>query len=235
VGGGGASAIGATSSVPPTPADSVAATSTTAVPGAESTAVPADAGTTVAAPETTAVPAGETTAAGQATTVPVETTVAPAPPSSAYPVVALGDSVMLGAAPQLAAVLPPGSYIDAVVGRQFLQAKEIIDSLKAQGLLGSTVIIHLGNNGPTNSDTFNQLMGSLADVPKVLFLTVKVERKWEGAVNQVLYDNVPGHPNAKLVYWRDLAEPNRGWFYDDGIHLRPDGARAYADIIRANL
>jgi hypothetical protein len=148
---------------------------------------------------------------------------------------AIGDSVMLGAAPQLAAVLPPGSFIDAVVGRQFLQAKEIIDSLRSQGLLGDTVVIHLGNNGPTNSETFQQLMTSLADVPKVLFLTVKVERKWESAVNQVLFDNVPAHPNAKIIYWRDLAEPNRGWFYDDGIHLRPDGAAAYAQIIQANL
>jgi hypothetical protein len=140
-------------------------------------------------------------------------------------VVAIGDSVMLGAAPQLATVLPPGSYIDAVVGRQFLQGAEIIDSLRAQGLLGSTVVIHLGNNGPTNTETFQQLMSRLADVPSVLFLTVKVERRWEGTVNQILYDNVPAYPNAKILYWRDIAEPNRQWFYDDGIHLRPDGAR----------
>jgi hypothetical protein len=143
--------------------------------------------------------------------------------------------VMLGAAPALAEVLPPGSYIDAVVGRQFLSAKDVIDSLKAQGLLGDTVVIHLGNNGPTNSETFQALMSSLADVPKVLFLTVKVERAWEGKVNQVLFDNVPAYPNAKIIYWKDLAEPNRGWFYDDGIHLRPEGARNYAQIIQANL
>jgi hypothetical protein len=188
---------------------------------------------------TTAAPAADPASAVETTVAPpVETTPAPADtaaPTTAYPVVAIGDSVMLGAAPALAAVLPPGSYIDAVVGRQFLSAKEILDSLRSQGLLGSTVVIHLGNNGPTNADTFNQLMSSLTDVPKVLFLTVKVERAWEEKVNQVLFDNAPSYPNAKIIYWRDLAEPNRGWFYDDGIHLRPEGAQAYAQIIQANL
>lgn len=235
--GAGALGGGAASAVASTPTDSVPADS-----------VAAAAGTTAAGPDTdvpdlpaattapgTPVQGGETTVAAETvapdTTAPPDT---PAPPTP-YPVVAIGDSVMLGAAPALSGVLPAGSYIDAVVGRQFLQAKELVDSLRAQGLLGSTVVVHLGNNGPTNSETFQQLMASLADVPKVLFLTVKVERKWEAGVNQVLYDNVPAYPNAKIIYWRDLAEPNRGWFYDDGIHLRAEGAAAYAQIVQANL
>ena len=61
--------------------------------------------------------------------------------------IAIGDSVMLGAAPQLKDVLGPDSYVDAHVGRQFKEAASMVDWFAANGKLGQVVIVHLGNNG----------------------------------------------------------------------------------------
>src|SRR6478672_1032955 len=57
---------------------------------------------------------------------------------------AIGDSVMLGAKPQLQA---HGFVVDAVKSRQFYQAVSIVKRKKAHGLLRQKIVIHLGTNG----------------------------------------------------------------------------------------
>jgi lysophospholipase L1-like esterase len=38
-----------------------------------------------------------------------------------------------------------------------------------------------------------------------------------------------------LVDWHALASAHPEWFAADGAHLRPDGARAFAELIRSQL
>jgi hypothetical protein len=61
-------------------------------------------------------------------------------------VTAIGDSVMLGAAYDLAAVVS-GLDLDAQVGRQGAAAVAIVRERAATGTLGSVLLIHIGNNG----------------------------------------------------------------------------------------
>ena len=56
----------------------------------------------------------------------------------------LGDSVMLGAAGNLAAA---GFCVDAVVSRAFVNGLDQVIRLRADGRLGSTVVVSLGTNG----------------------------------------------------------------------------------------
>src|SRR6476620_4529987 len=57
---------------------------------------------------------------------------------------AIGDSVMLGAKPQLQA---RGFVVDAVKSRQFYSAVSIVKRKKRHGLLRQKIVIHLGTNG----------------------------------------------------------------------------------------
>ena len=57
---------------------------------------------------------------------------------------ALGDSVMLGAASKVQAL---GFVVDAVESRQFVDGVEVAETLKEQGRLGDVVLLHLGTNG----------------------------------------------------------------------------------------
>ena len=70
---------------------------------------------------------------------------------------------------------------------------------------------------------------------KVALVNAKVSRPWQDLVNQRLAAAVERHPNAVLVDWYGLASAHPEWFAADGAHLRPDGARAYAELIRSNL
>jgi hypothetical protein len=185
--------------------------------------------TTVAAPPST-VPATPA-ATVPATVAPV---VAPPVAPGGGPIVALGDSVMLGAAPQLLERFGPGTLVDAQVGRTLWPIIGIVDALRAQGRLGERVVMHLGDNGGVDAALIARTMASLGDVDRVVWVTVKVPRSWEAPVNGILAAEVPKYPNARLLDWKGLAT-DPSLFYEDGIHLRPAGAQVYAELVEAAL
>jgi hypothetical protein len=171
-----------------------------------------------------------TSATVPGTLPPVVTTTTTAPPPP-IPTIALGDSVMLGAAGQLLQALGGSTYVDAVVGRQYKEALPIIQALAAQGRLGRSIVLHLGNNGPVSTATFRSVMDALAKVPLVLVVNVRVTKPWEPTVNTLLAQQVATYPNAKLLDWWTASAMNGDWFYKDKTHLNPNGARAYALLV----
>ena len=156
------------------------------------------------------------------------------------PILAIGDSVMAGASKQYAPVPNleseiPNLIVDADVSRPFSMAKTVL----APALVGanppSVVVVHLGTNGPPTFSQFAELMAVARDVPRVLFVTVKLDKSWESATNAVIRANVPLYANAELVDWWALADPHPEWFSSDvncGCHLWNSTARrAYINLI----
>jgi hypothetical protein len=141
---------------------------------------------------------------------------------------------MLGAAPQLLATFGPGTLVDAQVSRTLWPVVGIVASLRAEGRLGENVVLHLGDNGGVDPGLIAQTMASLADVDRVLWLTVKVPRSWEAGVNATLAAEIPKYPNARILDWKAVAT-DPSMFYEDGIHLRPSGAAFYADKVKTAL
>ena len=157
------------------------------------------------------------------------TTLAPAPIAK----LALGDSVMLGAATQLSA---DGFLVDAVESRAFVNGLDTVQQLNEQGRLGDVVVVHLGTNGPIDPDDMTAMMAALADVPQVLLLTIDVPRDYTAGNNALIYDTVNTYPNAALLDWAGLDDACPGdCFYSDGFHLRPDGQTYYAALISGAL
>ena len=144
-------------------------------------------------------------------------------------VLAIGDSVMLGAARELTA---RGATVDAMKSRSVRQALEIVNYLKSIRRLGSIVVIHLGTNSTTSSAVLDEIMTSLADVPVVLFLTVHVPSEPRQTVNNRLINALPErYANVKVLDWYSIADQYPEYLYSDKTHLRPAGASFYADII----
>jgi len=157
------------------------------------------------------------------------TTVAAAPVAK----LALGDSVMLGAATQLAG---DGFTVDAVESRAFVNGLDTILQLEQQGRLGDVVVVHLGTNGPISTSDMNRMMEALAGVPQVLLLTIDVPRDYTGPNNSLIYDTVNTYPNVSLLDWAGLAGSCPGdCFYSDGFHLQPDGQDYYSALISGAL
>lgn len=186
--------------------------------------------------------ATDTTAVVQTAATP-ETASAPRPdiaeppgvPAPARQVMAIGDSVMLGAASELRAVLGPGAVIDAKVGRQVKAGIALLRAHKAAGRLGDTVLLHLGNNGTFTREQFDEIMSVLGPERTVIFVTVKVPRRWQGSVNETLRASVERYRHALLVDWNRHSATLRGAFGRDGVHLRPTGQRIYAQLIGDRL
>jgi peptidoglycan/LPS O-acetylase OafA/YrhL len=171
----------------------------------------------------------------QAQPVPAGTPASPAPASMpAGRVTAIGDSVMLGVVPQLQRDIP-GIQVNAAVGRQVSAAIRILQAYQASGQIGTVVVIDLGNNGTFTAKQFDQIMQILAGVPRVVFVNLKVPRGWQDANNTVLADGVKRYPNAVLVDWYAASADRPDLFWRDGLHLRPQGAQVYADLVAASI
>ena len=144
-------------------------------------------------------------------------------------VLAIGDSVMLGAARELTA---RGATVDAMKSRSVRQALEIVNYLKSIRRLGSIVVIHLGTNSTTSTAVLDEIMTSLADVPLVLFLTVHVPSEPRQSINNRLINALPArYGNVKVLDWFTIAGQYPEYLYSDQTHLRPAGARFYSDLI----
>lgn len=156
------------------------------------------------------------------------------PPPPAPTVSAFGDSVMLGAAPELRAVITHLS-VSAIEGRQARDVFADIARHEAAGTLGTCVVIHTGDNGIIAPADLARVLASLSDRSRVVVLTDRVPRDWQAPNNDTLRTVTPRFRNAVLVDWYGIANPHRDWFYADGLHLRPSGAHAYAEAVAAAL
>jgi peptidoglycan/LPS O-acetylase OafA/YrhL len=233
--------------VPPTTVAPVttldlAAPPLTSLPNPEQTTIPDAAPPPTTIPPTTAAP----------TTVPAAT-VPPAPVTqlgvitsltdlpaltipptvAGFPLVALGDSVMLGAAEELQA---RGFQVDALKSRQMSNYLPEMAALRDNGTFGSVVIVHLGTNGGFSQATLDQMLAILAEVPVVILMTDKADRGWIAGNNEKLRAVPASHPNVSVIDWEVLVGGCEGnCLYDDGIHLTQSGQNYYAGLIGAVL
>jgi len=158
------------------------------------------------------------------------------PPATARPlrVLAIGDSVMLGAVTQLRQAVH-GIEVNAAIGRSFGVGVQILQQRQKQGLLPGAVVIGLGDNGWITSDEVDQVMHVLHAATVVVFVNLKEPRSWEAHDNAILADAAKRYSNVVVVDWHDASDHHAEYFWDDGIHLRPTGAAAYARLVAAAL
>ena len=144
---------------------------------------------------------------------------------------AIGESVMLGAAPQLTA---GGIQVNAAVSRQGGNVAEVIGQLRASGLLGRVVVIQTGTNGSVSDATLDKIMSFLpADLtPLVVFMTVRAPRGWIADNNTRIRQLPSRYPNVKVIDWEAESNAVAGELASDGYHLRTANAKQfYANLI----
>jgi hypothetical protein len=180
---------------------------------------------------------GTTTSSAPTTrTTTTSTLPAPAAGFQAGHVTAVGDSVMLDYQDPLETDIP-GVAVDAAVSRQWADGEAVLQQLKTEGQLGAEVIVALGTNGPIADTDFDTMMGILHGASRVVFVTVHVDRPWQGPNNAVLARGAARFPNVVIADWATLADHNPQWFGSDGTHLAIDGpgADALASLIASTL
>ncbi|MDA3015429.1 MAG: acyltransferase family protein [Actinomycetota bacterium] len=143
---------------------------------------------------------------------------------------AIGDSVMLGAA----GVLRERGYtVNAEQNRQLSGTLDFLRQLRDFGTFGDVLVVHLGTNGPIGAANLDEFLDIVADVPMVVMLNVRGEVAWRDSNNELLASVDGPDDNLIVVDWLTESQNCSGaCFASDDIHLSADGQVFYADAIR---
>jgi peptidoglycan/LPS O-acetylase OafA/YrhL len=153
------------------------------------------------------------------------------PPATSPPrIVALGDSVMIGARDRLAARLGPGFSMSAEVGRQAFDFVEIAQRLKREGHHPDAMIVQMGNNGPLYGDEMEALRKATSNVGELFLVDDHAPVSWIEESNHALAEAARDWPHTTLIDWKAVAGAHDDLLWDD-IHLTPAGAGVYARLV----
>ena len=145
-------------------------------------------------------------------------------------ITAIGDSIMIDAAPYLRQLLP-GITIDAIEGQQLYQVNAEAPKLRKEDAIGNRVILELGTNGPFSIAQLVNLLRSLGPMRRIVLVNACVARPWEQQVNQTIATVASTYPGISVVNWFALGNSHPNDFYPDDVHLNPQGARYYAGLL----
>jgi len=146
---------------------------------------------------------------------------------------ALGDSVMLGAKKDLKGL--GFAIVDAVESRQAYAGPGLIK--QRGGNLPTNVVVHLGTNGTFPLSVCKKIVDTVGPDHRVFFVTIHVPRSWQKGNNQVIHqcDAAFADDRVHVIDWNSLANAHPKWLYHDHTHLKPAGARAFADLINSSV
>lgn len=157
----------------------------------------------------------------------------PARAQAAEGVLAVGDSVMLGAKWQLQR---NGVAVDAKESRFPRAGVDVVRSRTAR-TKPTDVVIHMGTNGQLSERDCRALVRAASGAERVHLVTIKAPRDYARRNNAVIRSCAAGFPASRVhvIDWARAASVHPSWLYSDGIHLRPAGAKAFARLVLGSI
>jgi hypothetical protein len=143
------------------------------------------------------------------------------------PVTAIGDSVMLDAAPVLRTRLPEID-IDASTDRAVETGITALRTKVAQGDRQGPIIFHLGNNSGFSPRQVGEILEIAAGRRVVLVTDHCPYCSWVPGDNFVIHAFCTRAVRCFVADWEALANAHPSWFGTDGVHMPVGGAGAHA-------
>jgi hypothetical protein len=144
---------------------------------------------------------------------------------------AIGDSVLLGAAHEVAR---KGFEVDAREGRFMRNALKVLRHLRHHHRRPPVIVIAIGTNFPATAAEIRTALALLHANQALAFVTPK--RSFGGLRDGALWAAHRRHPHrVRVLDWLSFSAGHDDWFYGDGTHLRPSGALAYARLLAQAL
>jgi len=144
------------------------------------------------------------------------------------PPLAIGDSVMLGAAHQLTAV---GFEVDVHGCRQMGEGLRVLSGRRRAGSLPDVVVVALGTNWTISTSEIRAALRILGPA-RVLGMVTPPEAGGGASSDQAVI-RAAGRRwprRVKVLDWV-VYSSGKDWTWD-GMHLKPEGAAAYARLLR---
>lgn len=124
----------------------------------------------------------------------------------------------------------PNSNADSYVGRSTSQAIDVLQGYLDQGVVGHVVVFACFSNHPLQPGQLDQIVSMVGD--RELFLVnVRTPDPQTLGNNQAIADCAQSHPNVHAVDWYAASDGHGDYFWNDGIHMTPDGTQAYVDML----
>ena len=150
-----------------------------------------------------------------------------------YSPLLIGDSVSAGCIDEFLRVFPNGC-IDAVPNRNIWESP--YTTYDDAGQVGDYVVFCLGTNNAVEDFQIDELLASVPNDKKVIFVNTREPRDWEASTNAAIERAPERHDNVvAVVDWYHESQGHDEYFYDDGIHLTNTGPQAYIGLIRDAL
>ena len=143
-------------------------------------------------------------------------------------VIGIGDSVMLGAVPNLNKQFPNG-YFDAKISRTDYVVNDILVDLKNKKMLGNPIVLNFGANGDCRNNKCKEQLMKTAGDRDVFWLTVTNDK--DVHFNNRIKEFAKNYPNLHIVDWESISKGHGEYFYKDGIHLTEPGRKAYVKAV----
>jgi hypothetical protein len=138
---------------------------------------------------------------------------------------------MIAAARRLAR---SGFEVDAREGRFMRSALRILRTRRRTHRRPQTVVVALGTNFPPTGREIRASLRLLGPHRKLVLVTPL--RSWRALAAPAIWRARRNHPRRiEVLDWAATSAHHPEWFWGDGTHLRPNGARAYARLLRRAL
>ena len=152
-------------------------------------------------------------------------------------VLAVGDSVMEGAAGAIPAALPGREVVvDTQVSRS---TGASVEAALSHGTDFDVVVVLLAHNDGGSpgayQPAFRRLFDAYGDSPRIVALTIHEVRPYYSTVNAFLRGEAGARGNLVVADWNAVAQQNPGATGGDGLHLSGTGASLMAALIAGEV
>ena len=144
------------------------------------------------------------------------------------PIVCIGDSVMLGAVPNLSNRFTNG-YFDAKISRTDYVVEGILKDLKSSNSLGEPIVLNFGANGDCRNNKCKDNLMKVAGDRDVFWMTVTNDK--DVHFNSRIKEYAEKYPNLHIIDWESISKGHSEYFYKDGLHLTEPGRKAYVKAV----
>ena len=146
------------------------------------------------------------------------------------PPLLIGDSVLLRGVKRAAAT---GFEVNVRGCRPFVEGVRIVRSRRRAGTLPRVVVLALGANWVVPEREVEWALAEVGDRRTLVLVTPREPGGGSGADARVIRAaGASHHDRIRVLDWIAFSRGHPGWFYGDGLHLTPHGARAYLRLLR---
>jgi hypothetical protein len=191
--------------------------------------------TTTSTTTTTRAPA-PVTAAPPTRRRPAPSPSPPATPPAAVPrVLVIGDSVLLAAKASIPSAMSGWRVtLDAAESRRISAFAGVLAAAGGPSPYRA-VVVHLCTNysrGGGFARALDRAMAALVAVPRIVWMTCVEWSHGPAEANEIIRAATNRYGNVVVADWAVIADAP-GYTWADGIHIRPEGQRAAADLVAA--